>query len=63
VIKLESSSIVDWLQFGARFENQLGEIIEPLLPMLEIVAVFIDVPDVRKVLVLQTARGNRPRQT
>src|SRR5436190_9357339 len=36
-----------------RFENQLREVEEALLPMVKIVRVLIDVPDVRHVLLLQ----------
>lgn len=39
--------------FGRRFENQFGKIIEALLPMLKVVGVIINVPDVRDVLLLQ----------
>src|SRR5438094_4560227 len=38
---------------GRWFENQLREIVEPLLPMLEVVGVVIHVPDVRDGLFLQ----------
>src|SRR6266436_5035069 len=41
------------LLLGRWFENQLREIVEPLLPMLEVVGVVIHVPDVRDVLFLQ----------
>jgi hypothetical protein len=36
----------------SRFEYLLGEIVERLLPMLEVGRVFIDVPDVRDVFSL-----------
>ena len=35
------------------FENALGEVVERLFPMLEIVAVIIHMPDMRHILLLQ----------
>src|SRR5260370_27052147 len=39
--------------FAGRLKNQLGEMIERLLPMVEVMSVFIHMPDVRNVLLLQ----------
>src|ERR1043166_8175384 len=41
------------LLLGRWLENELREIVEPLLPMMEVMGVVIDVPDVRDVLFLQ----------
>jgi len=38
---------------GARVKNLLREKVKGLLPMLEVVGMFIDVPDVRNVVLLQ----------
>jgi hypothetical protein len=38
---------------GARVKNLLREKIKGLLPMLEVVGMFIDVPDVRNVVLLE----------
>ena len=50
-----SSDAVCANSLRGRFENQLGEIVEPLLPVLEVVRVLIHMPDVRHVLFLQVS--------
>ena len=56
---MQESVVFPWPRVGAglllgrRFENELGEIVERLLPVLEVVRMFIHVPDVSNFLFIQ----------
>lgn len=50
-----ASHRISFCNFGlvrGRFENQLGEMVEGVFPVVEIVGVFIDLPDVGDIVLL-----------